>query len=410
MIARLLWRLPLLMLSLATSIASATAEADADIGEARAVSTANGANPDSKEHRREASAQAAAPVRLNSPFGILSTGTVKSPAGGTCPAAPTPHEGPLEFASKYEGSDHARDQLNLDAEARYKQATKSIQTFEAGLSELSDRYVQGQPAAAACALQWMLRWANADALTGPANMTGKAVRKWALAATAFSLLKLRDAPGLPQPDLEQVNEWLERVAALVIGEHQHIPASKLNNHYYWAAAAVGATGIAINDRALFDWSMSAYRRSVSDIDQDGVLPRELARRSRAFSYHLYALQPLVMLAEMGRVNGIDLYGEGDCAVCRLVDRVSSGLADPAFFENLTGARQHLPGADDRHGMVWLPLLAQACPDDTRLHALVVRYQPFRGRRLGGNLTEVFMHTRKERPHAVNTQACNHLWR
>lgn len=410
MIARRLWRLPVLMLSLATSLASAAAGAEALSENASESSTFNGANPAATDHQQGASGSPATPTRLNSPFGTLSPGTGASAAGKACPASPTPHEGSLEFPSKYEGSDQARDQLNRDAETRYKQATKAIQTFEAGLSELSDRYVQGQTAAAGCALKWMLRWADADALTGPANMTGKAVRKWALAATAFSLLKLRDAPGLPPPDLARVNEWLERVAALVIAEHQHIPAKKLNNHYYWAAAAVGATGIAINDRALFDWSMSAYRRSVSDIDEDGVLPRELARRSRALSYHLYALQPLVMLAEMGRVNGIDLYGEGDCSLCRLVDRISSALADPAFFEKLTGAPQHLPSADDRHGMVWLPLLAQACPDDARLRALVVRYQPFRGRRLGGNLTEVFMHNRKERPHAVNTQACNHLWR
>lgn len=385
--------IPVLMLSLATSVSMGEAMAGSAAGP---VPVMTRPGPD--------------PARLASPFGVLAAREARATSGRGCPSPPEPHASALEFVSKYEGSDQARDQLNRDAEGRYKQATKAIQAFEAGLAELSDRYVQGQPEAAGCALGWMLRWAQKDALTGQANMTGKAVRKWALAATAFSLLKIRDAPGLSSRDLAMVNQWLERVASLVIGEHQHLPARKLNNHYYWAATAVGATGIAIDDRGLFNWAMSAYRRSVQDIDEEGVLPRELARRSRALSYHLYALQPLVMLAEMGRVNGIDLYAERDCALCRLVDRVSSGLKEPTYFERLTGARQQMNDANEGHGMVWLPLLAQACPNDMRLRALVERYQPFRGRRLGGNLTEVFMHTRKERPYAVNTQACNHLWR
>lgn len=393
-----------MVLLLATSLAAAPALAT---GADTPGSIDSAMNP---LRGQEDAASDLAPTRLASPFGNLPTRTAPGASRQACPAPPAPYDGPLEFVSKYEGSDQARDQLNREAEGRYKLATSAIQAFEAGLSDLSDRHVEGQPEAATCALQWMRSWAAADALTGQANMTGKAVRKWALAATAFSLLKVRDAPDLPPQDLKLVNQWLEHVAALVIGEHQHIPAHKLNNHYYWAAAAVGATGIAIDDRGLFNWAMSAYRRSVRDIDAEGVLPRELARRSRALSYHLYALQPLVMLAEMGRVNGIDLYAEDDCALCRLVDRVSKGLADPAYFEQLTGARQQLDSAGSSHAMVWLPLLAQACPDDARLRTLVARYQPFRARRLGGNLTEIFMHTRKERPHAVNTQACHHLWR
>lgn len=327
-----------------------------------------------------------------------------------CPAAPAPYTAQLEFPSKYEGSGKSRDTLNPEAEARYKLATRSLQAFESGLSELSDRYVDGQPKAAACALSWLDSWARATALTGTANMTGKAVRKWTLSAAAFNFLKIRDAAGLPPEQLQRVRAWLRQVAGIVVQEHLNLPSQKINNHFYWAAAAVGATGIATDDRALLDWAFDSYRRSVRDIDAEGVLPREMARRTRALSYHLFALQPLVMLAEMGRVNGVDLYAEGNCALCRLINRVTDGIQDPAFFEDRTGVRQVMEDGPDGRAMIWVAILARACPGDSRLKALKARFAPFSGRRLGGNLTDVYDHTSKELPNAIKTEACSHLWR
>lgn len=328
----------------------------------------------------------------------------------TCPTPPAPFTGSLEFASKYEGSGKARDELNEDAEARYKSATRPMQELESGLSSLSDHYVRGDSAAAGCALDWMDRWAQADALLGSANMTGKAVRKWTLAALAFNYLKIKDEPSLDAGERRRVQDWMVKVANRVIAEHSHLPPEKLNNHFYWAAAAVGATGIATQNDDLMQWAMDSYRRSVQAIDADGVLPREMARRSRALAYHVFALQPLVMLAEMGRVNGVDLYAEDDCALCRLIRRVATGIQDPSYFEQRTGSRQ--AGADkvDGHDMIWVAILAHACPQDEKLQALKARYRPFIGRRLGGNLTDVYDHISKELPNAVESKACSNLWR
>lgn len=358
----------------------------------------------------EAAAATAGATRLASPFGLLAIKAATGAGFSRCPDPPTPYTDELEFPSKYEGSGQSRDTLNPEAEARYKLATRSIQAFESGLSDLSDRYVGGQASAAPCALSWLDAWARASALTGAANMTGRAVRKWSLSAAAFNYLKVRDASGLDPEQLRHVQDWMKRVAGIVIQEHLNLPPQKINNHYYWAAAAVGAAGIATNDRTLLDWAFDSYRRSVRDIDQDGVLPREMARRTRALSYHLFALQPLVMLAEMGRVNGVDLYAVGDCAICRLIRRVADGVQDPAFFEARTGARQDMEDGPDGRAMIWVAILGRACPSDPRLQALKAHFGPFSGRRLGGNLTDVYDHTSKELPNAIKTEACSHLWR
>lgn len=355
-------------------------------------------------------AAAASARKLVSPFGQLARKAAATPGKEGCPSGPEPYTAALEFPSKYEGSGRSRDTLNPEAEARYKLATRAMQGFEAGLSELSNRYVQGDSGAGRCAMRWLDEWAQANALSGPANMTGKAVRKWTLSAAAFTLLKVQDAPDVEPAQLQRVRQWLRNVAGIVIQEHSDIPPQKINNHFYWAAAAVGATGIATDDPNLLDWAMEGYRRSVAAIDEEGVLPRELARRSRALSYHLYALQPLVMLAEMGRVNGVDLYSVDDCALCRLVRRVTDGIADPSFFEARTGARQVMEDDADGRALIWVAILSHACPGDTRLQALQARYRPFSGRRLGGNLTDIYEHNSKELPDAIPTQACRHLWR
>lgn len=353
---------------------------------------------------------AEATARLASPFGQLAIRVAGVDRSTSCPAAPAPYTAELDFPSKYEGSGRSRDTLNPDAEARYKLATRSLQAFEAGLSDFSDRYVEGQAGAARCALAWMDSWARAGAITASANMTGRAVRKWTLSAVAFNFLKIREAPGLDPSQLQQVRIWMKQVAGIVIQEHLNLPPQKINNHFYWAAAAVGAVGIATDDRPLLDWAFDGYRRSVRDIDAQGVLPREMARRTRALSYHLFALQPLVMLAEMGRVNGVDLYAAGDCALCRLIRRVADGVEDPAFFEGQTGARQVMEEGPDGRAMIWVAVLSRACPGDARIKALKARFGPFSGRRLGGNLTDIYEHTSKELPDAIKTEACSHLWR
>lgn len=369
-----------------------------------------------EDHARRTAAEAPGDARaaalrgrLASPFGPLAV-RVSDGAASRCRPPPEPFAGPLTFPSKYEGSDRARDTLNRDADERYKLATRSIQAFEAGVSELSNRYVKGDAGAAACALDWLDHWARADALDGEANMTGRAVRKWALAAAAFSYLKIREAPGLDAGRLLRSADWMRRLARVVVRENDDLRYEKINNHYYWAAAAIAATAVATDDQPLLEWSLAAYRRSVRAIDDDGALPREMARRSRALAYHLYALQPLVMLAEIGRANGVDLYAENDGALLRLVGLVVRGIDDPGYFEEHTAARQFMDGNPDGGDLLWVPILAAACPGDARLQALQTRFAPFSGRRLGGNLTDVYEHHSKEHTHAIQTQACRYLWR
>src|SRR5262249_18572681 len=149
-----------------------------------------------------------------------------------------------------------------------------------------------------------------------------------------------------------------------------------NNHLYWAALAAAATGIAADDRALFDWAVARYRFALTQIDADGALPQELARASRARHYHLFALAPLVMVAELGASNGLDLYAEHDGALHRLVARVVGSPDDPAWFERRTGHPQERGEALTGWSLAWAePYYARF--HNARLVPYLARLRPAR---------------------------------
>ena len=78
--------------------------------------------------------------------------------------------------------------------------------------------------------------------------------------------------------------------------------SAKNNHEYWSALGVGAAAIVAQNQVLMTWAMDTYNQAMSEISNDGYLPLEIARGTRANTYHLFAAGALVSLASLGRVS------------------------------------------------------------------------------------------------------------
>jgi poly(beta-D-mannuronate) lyase len=53
----------------------------------------------------------------------------------------------------------------------------------------------------------------------------------------------------------------------------------------------------------------------------------------------YGLASLVMIAELGEINGLDLYAERGYAIKRLVERCIEGLKTADYFQHNTGVPQ-----------------------------------------------------------------------
>ena len=162
-------------------------------------------------------------------------------------------------------------------------------------------------------------------------------------------------------------------------------SSRNNNHLYWAALAVGLSGIVGNDRGMFRWMAANYRQAMGQIDSDGTLPLEMNRGSKALHYHVFSLSALVPIAELGARNGLDLYGARDGALHRLVRRTLDGLGDPSFFADATGKKQSWVGRLSGGKLAWLEIYHARFPSAAS-RRWVRRFRPLKNRRAGGNAT------------------------
>lgn len=241
----------------------------------------------------------------------------------------------------------------------------------------------GSRTAAACVIRHAQAAARDGVFTGRmSSRQAYYVQGWVIGAIAIGWLKTRDSH-LETPEIDHlVLPWIVSVVHQTVDFYTREHAR--NNHLYWAGVEAAAAAIAANDRSLFDWSMNTYHVGVDQIQPDGSMPLEMARGQRALHYHLFALAPLVYLAEFGEVNGLHLYAERDHALARL-ERVSvDGMYDNRFFVKATGIPQDLPGSGPpaaeqvSWGVIW-----QARFPDPRLAALLARASSLSYMYLGG---------------------------
>lgn len=225
---------------------------------------------------------------------------------------------------------------------------------------------KGSRAAAACVYSLLDAAAQADAWTGKMpQINGVYLQNWMLSGTAIAYLKVRDSHmGTPDQDAD-IQKWFRLVAARVREyfdmQRLHPGSDGYNNHMYWAGLAVAAQGIADDDRNAFLWGIATYRMGVDAIQPDGSLTAEMNRAGMAEHYQLYALGPLVVLAELGAANGLDLYAMDDGAIHRLVKFSIAGREDPSIIEKRTGVPQNLPAQIGGLEIGWAVPYAQRFP-------------------------------------------------
>jgi poly(beta-D-mannuronate) lyase len=193
------------------------------------------------------------------------------------------------------------------------------------------------------------------------------VQGWVAGAEAIAYLKVDGAHRATAEQRALILPWLEKNAELTrefYDARAKKPGEGAQNHFYWAAVQLAATGIATGNRADFDWAMASAKRGIDAIQPDGTLPQEMRRGKRALHYHLYAASPLVMLAELGLPNGVDLYSYNNGALKKLVDVSTHGLIDASLFEKRTGIPQERPDPPSAEAIGWAEPYVRRFPDPT----------------------------------------------
>jgi poly(beta-D-mannuronate) lyase len=282
-----------------------------------------------------------------------------------CPDPP-PFAKSLDAESYYTDANHSIiDEAKRDA---FRKATEAPTHLGQWAGEAADAYlVKGSRAAAACV--YSLLGAAADAKAWTATMpTGQATyeQKWMLAGTAMAYLKVRTSGVGSLEQDKAIQMWLgtlaDKIKDYVDGKRKNANSDAWNNHLYWAGLAVAASGVARNDARDFKWGVDSYKTGVGDIQASGVLMREMARAGMALHYHLYALAPLIMIAELGEANGMDLYAENKGAIHRLVTISEAGLKDPGIFKKATGVEQNMPDSISGAEIGWAVPYVKRFPD------------------------------------------------
>ena len=260
----------------------------------------------------------------------------------SCPAAPA-FAKTLEMGSYY--TDAHMSVIDPVKQAAFQAASDAPTKLAQAVSKAADSYrATGSRDAAGCVYSLLEAAAKAGAWSGRMpTLQGTYVQNWTLSGVAISYLKVRQS-GVGQREQDvAIHKWFGAMAAQVrayfdAGESN--PRSDAwNNHIYWAGLAVAAEGVSVGDAGAFRWGMDTYRRGVDSIQPDGSLVAEMYRGQMALHYHLYALGPLILLAEFGEANGRDLYAEDGGAIHRLVKLCTAGLADPTIFEKRVGVKQ-----------------------------------------------------------------------
>lgn len=283
-----------------------------------------------------------------------------------CPAiqALSPDLNTNNFYSDEKGSiiDPARWKTYVESAGPYKQ-------FGRDVVRAADAYrLTGSRDAVNCALRHMEAAAKQGVFTGR-MYTEQAyyVQGWVIGAVAIAWLKIRDSGLIQQDEANLILTWIEKVVSQTLHYYDVVQRGRedaVNNHIYWAGMEVAAAGIAANNRKLFHWGIHAYRVGIMQIKPDGSLPHEMRRGRRALHYHLFALAPLVYLAEFGEDNGLDLYAEHDYALQKLVKLSTDGLVNNSYFVKVTGTPQDLPpkGPLDAEQISWAKIYIERFPD------------------------------------------------
>lgn len=289
----------------------------------------------------------------------------------SCPyPPPPPYTGPLQVDSKYDQTDPTRSTLGGSASRQSKEISTAVDRYGKMLVRFADYYQSAERSgqagqALACLDQWLSSWAEAGALLSrDASKTGMAVRKWALASIASTALKAQALSGGQWRADARQQRWLDELADQVLADYRERLSpdfAYFNNHDYWAAWAVVASGLLTGHEKRLDWGALVFQRAMQQLRPGkggdyAFLPTELARGKLAANYTHYALVSLVLLAEALDSNGRPLSAADRQNMSHLARFAARAVLSPRSLPELAGTPQ---SAVEPYKMAWLvPFLAR----------------------------------------------------
>ena len=257
----------------------------------------------------------------------------------------------------------------------------------------------------------LTRWAAAGAFNGSVEShdTYYALKR-ILLPTIVSYAIIRDS--VDPADRTLIERWLGPLVQRI--DHTFDGDVDVNNHRYLADSVLMAWGALTNDDALYGKGIARFDIALSQARDDGSLPLEARRGARALWYTRHALTSLVVMAEIARAHGDDLYGrhtDAGRSFDLLLSFLTTGLESPSLVNSYAPAN-YVPGpstdfrrqdlgfltrrSNGRNYMAFAEALQRQAPStaprillDGRFEAGIAAERPLIDEYVGGNATCFF---------------------
>jgi poly(beta-D-mannuronate) lyase len=312
-------------------------------------------------------------------FAAIALSPTATHAAGECPDLPPLAQ--VEARAIY--SDAAGSQLDPEGLHRNQQLIQPLRDFTGALAERADFNTgQGREEALRCAESLLRAWAAAGALLRqPDGFPAIRQRQRFAIGITVAALKLRAHGALLD---QSVVEWLHVLDAAVVADFARRRVT--DNLAVWSAADAASLALLDGDPDSRAYENAVWSAALRQIRPDGYLPSELRRQSRALLYHQYYASALLYLRALRTALGEPPSPKDDADLRRLVDRVESGLCDPAAMATASGGHQQEPPPASQFavGRVFGAGLV-----DARWTQCGSKPPDLRDDTLGGELTETF---------------------
>ncbi len=232
-------------------------------------------------------------------------------------------------------ADPAKEQKNIELRAG----------LTAFLTRVEKAYDQ-EGANFQCAEVTIAQWATAGALlVSPTSATARVDRVFtAVALNSIALKAKRVGHPLSAPEIA----WLRALTDAVRADYgpnslRDTPYFR-NNVFFWSSTALALYALLSRDPAYIEASNQAWHDVIGRIDQNGYLPAELHRGSRALIYHQLSYSALLILRETRIALGQHISQSDDASLKRLASIIGQALCDSSTMSKAAGVPdQEKPG-------------------------------------------------------------------
>lgn len=247
----------------------------------------------------------------------------------------------LSYGSRYTAASKAKDVVDAKSSAAVNAALAPVDDYIRILAREANRSSKraGYSKSAKCAIQLLVRWAEADSLSvlsGKAEMTIGA----RLAGIILSYSQVSHFASAKERKI--INSWINRRLSeqMSYWEKRAPKDARRGNLKAWASLAVLAGAVELRNQRMIRWAHESTTEILCTVDADGALPREMERGERALHYQIHSLAPLVSSVALFEKHGVATKDTCDRAVERAVWYVVRDLdAVGAISQKKSGKKQ-----------------------------------------------------------------------